>query len=469
MPTSISPLEQKSSSAIYMLNQIYAPLLRLKDGKLFPNTATCHFKKDKLVICKINPTSLWSDGRPLQANDYVSVMQSFVDPKNVAYRADLLFGVRNAQQIFLGKLPPKKLGVTAKGDELTIQLEEPDSSFLYTLAQPLLTPAPTDLDPLKAQTPGPYRISLWDQKGKIVLSPNPHWPNAGRRPQIEFIVLNDDNMALNLYEKSDLDFVRRVPSLYLKKFANRSDLFRIPQYRMDYFGFGKALQGSEFLQLRQSIATSIDYEKLQNLYVSDPRPGCIVLPGIPLNNKLCHPFNDPSADKKIKLTLPEGLSQLTFVFAKQGGDDHKRTAEWLQVQWLKNTGLKIQLDQMDEKLLFDKLGKNEIPFFRKGLSPDRPVCLDILKTFSKSSKENFIALEDLNYEKIILKLQKTKRLAEQTSLCQKAFEILMTDYKLIPTGPIMFSVLSSPKWKNWSLNELNQLDLTDLEAVNLPQ
>jgi len=75
----------------------------------------------------------WSDGSKLTAQDFVYSWQRIVDPKTASQYAYLASGVKNADKIAAGKADVDTLGVTAKGNTITFDLERPLPQFEYLL------------------------------------------------------------------------------------------------------------------------------------------------------------------------------------------------------------------------------------------------------------------------------------------------------------------------------------------------
>ena len=50
-------------------------------------------------------------------------------------------------------------------------------------------------------------------------------------------------------------------------------------------------------------------------------------------------------------------------------------------------------------------------------------------------------------------------------LCSEGLEIIKNSFQVIPTGPIYFSMLLKKSWTGLKINELNQMDLSDLKFV----
>ena len=50
-------------------------------------------------------------------------------------------------------------------------------------------------------------------------------------------------------------------------------------------------------------------------------------------------------------------------------------------------------------------------------------------------------------------------------LCRRAIERLLNSNRLIPLGEMYFTIMASPAFTGWDLNELNQLDLSELRLA----
>jgi oligopeptide transport system substrate-binding protein len=471
-PTSLKPWEQKNSSAGYFLSQISGTLLTLDDGVLSPSLAEkCFFKSDVSVDCKIRTTATFSDGTPITADDFRKTWIEFLRPENHAYRADLLFSIKNAEKFFLGQVQEKDLGLTTKNGHLLISLEKRDPDFLFTLISPLLGPLKTFKFPTaelasKWITSGNYFIKSWEPQKKITLR------HRSKDLEIEFLFIQEETTALNLYEKGELSFLRRLPTIFIPKYRTRKDFFQVPQVRMDYVGFGPEL--SKNMELRQALSHSLDFAEIQKLLYSKGKFGCPGLPESTQQKVHCVEFNLPEAKKQLALAKKKSspLPHLSFSYSKQGGEDHKLVAEWLQSQWKKNLGIDVEVSPTENKIFLGQLKQAPPPLFRKGINPERPTCLSALEFFTPQSSENFLRLSPIankDYFKVLTSLQKNPPNSKSRQLCSEALEILSQQSLWIPTGPIHFTLLAKPDWTGWRLNELNQLDLSRLKYSPSPR
>lgn len=468
-PSSLDPHQQKSSASSYLLQNLYRNIFTYDNDKgLVPDLGEgCKREGPLVLVCKLKKGLQWSDGTPLNSEDFIKAYHRVLNPKASTPRADLLFKIKNAPAIYKGQKKPDSLGISAPNSTtLRFEFEEKDPDFEYNLASFLLAPVKNTLKPGQKASElvvnGPYKISEWIAGQKIQLVSNSKYTfgKTAKRPLVEFLFINEDSVALQLYEKNELSLLRRLPSLYIPKFKTRADFHWIPVVRFDYIGFGPTLRDSP--KLREALALSLNYKELQKIFSSEGVPGC---PGIPASwttEELCYKF-DPKNAKDLWTAEKNPPQNLKLLYSALGGEDHRRATEWMQSQWDKNLGVKVQVLVRENKVFLSELQQVTPALFRKGVAPDRPTCLATLETFADWSPENYIQLRDPAYQDLLKKLSETSSGAEQKKLCTQGVRFLMDRHLLIPMGAIHFAVMAKPKFVGWRVNSMNQLDLASLE------
>lgn len=452
----MDPHRQRSSSASYALHNLYRNIFINDDekGLSLDLGESCRRDSQKNLICVMKKDLKWSDGSPLTAGDFLQSYQKILTPTMAAPRADLLFSIKNAQAIYSGKMPMSALGIKAV-DKRTLKFEfqSVDSEFEYNLAGFLTAPSKE-----ASVFSGPYKLKEWQKGRKILLEGNDFYPQKNaQRPPVEFLFIEEDSVALQLYEKNELQFLRRLPTLFIPTFKKRPDFVWQPVIRMDYIGFGPELKDKE--DLRKAFTYSLNFIELQKIFSSEGRPGCLGLPDS------WFPTKAPCQDFDLKKVPPVTSTQtFTMIFSALGGEDHKRATEWLQDQWKKHAGLKTQLEVKENKVYLQQLQNSPPALFRKGVAPDRPTCLAALQTFGPMSTENFLRLKSSAYDKILDSLAKAKTPSEQKKWCLSGAEYLLKNHLMIPLGAIHFAMLAKTDFIGWKLNQLNQLDLSMLQS-----
>lgn len=468
-PSSLDPHQQKTSSSSYLLQNMYRNLFIYNDEKgLIPELGeSCQRENPLVLICKLKKDQVWSDGSPITSADFIKAYQRILNPKEAFPRADLLFKIKNAPAIYKGQKKIETLGITAPNSyTLRYEFEEKDPDFEYNLASFALAPVKNFLKPGQKISEliinGPYKPVEWTPGQKIQMVPNALYKviKLEKRPNVEFLFINEDSVALQLYEKNELSLLRRLPTLYIPKFKKRPDFHWIPMIRFDYIGFGPALK--ELPQVRESMTQALNYPELQKIFSSEGVPGCPAIPRAWINEDLCYKFDA----KKARATLEDNKrvpSGMKLMYSALGGEDHRRATEWMQSQWQKNLGIKIQVLLRDNKVFLSDLQQNTPALFRKGVAPDRPTCLATMETFADWNPENYIQLKDSAYQDILKKLAEAKNPKDQKEYCTQAVRFIMDRHLLIPLGEMHFAILAKPHFTGWTLNAMNQLDLSRLE------
>ena len=455
-PSSLDPQKQKSASSNYLMGNLFRNIYKYEDEKgLISDLGESCSRSKMILTCKIKKNLQWSDGTPLTSEDFLRTYKKILNPDSLIPRADLLFKIKNAQGIFKQQKKPETLGITNPDPwTLKFEFEEVDSEFEYNLANFILAPTKVDLNVFS----GPYKIKEWKKGEKIILEPN-FFYKAGHpnRPPVEYLFISEDAVALQLYEKNELQFLRRLPTIFIPKYKTRKDFHWIPVIRLDYVGFGPELSTPNHEGLRKAFIYSLNYPELQKIFLSEGRPGCIGLPDSWFPVKApCYDFDL----KKVKHA--KKTKAYTFQFSALGGEDHKRGTEWMQDQWQKNAGLTVHLEAKENKVFLAGLQKEPPALFRKGTPLDKPTCLSALSTFSMKNPENYIRFQSLELEKNLDLMEGSAVPEIKKKLCLRGIDLLINQHVMIPMGPIHFSTLVKPTFLGWKINQMNQLDLSDL-------
>lgn len=459
-PYGLDPQSNSGAVQSYLLQNLHRGLFKYDNTRgLVPDLAEkCQrSQKNRRLTCDLKKNLRWSDGSPLKAKDFVKSFEFLLGhPQSLAHVSGIL-DLKNALAFADGKTSFDQVGVKALND-LKIQFEFAESSpeFEYSLCQTALSPRPAN----EKQFSGPYQLKEWKKKQSIELTKNTHYPTGEPlRPNVEFLFIAEDSSALKLYEKKQLDFLRRLPTSLRKEWENKPDFHAIEILRFDYFGFNKSL-GS--LEQRKLLSEGLDYQDLQKIFQSKGRPGCVPLPDSFFKDDQlpCLKFREADKESLKKLNWPQDL---VIGFSSQGGDDHRRGAEWMQSQWKNHLGLQFRIQAIENKVFLSRIKDNPPTVFRKGIGLNRPTCLAAVENFSRNHPENFLKIDDEEFEKLIQELRQIPSEKRKKELCSKAVAWLLDRYLMIPSGRFDFFTLLNPNYTGLSLNVMNQLNLENLK------
>ena len=468
-PQTLDPQSANASSGNYLFHNLYRGLFTYssEDG-LQPEGAESCSRGARTMTCRLRDMK-WSNGDAVTANQYVESFRRLIDPENRSPQADVLFNLRNAREIWNGKKKPVELGIVARDARtLVFSFDSDDPEFEYRLIHPGLSPLPPGgfrprAESARMPVTGPYRISEWKNGAWAKLTANPNYKlGNAERPPLEAYFIEEDSTALRLFESGKLTFLRRLAASEVPRFRGRPEIKFIPMARFDYVGFGPALL--DLPDARAALIFSTELSDYQRLFGAMSPAGCPSLPAKYMDKVTCVK-PDFARARSLGKKLGAPPTGLELQFSRMGGDDILRAVEWFQGQWKKNLGWSVPVKGQEQAVYLSRLREKTPPIFRKGVSLDRPTCLAALEIFLKGSPENFIKLDDPKYESLVGKLGHSLSLPDRKKACREAVDYLISLNRIIPLGEMHFTILASPKFKGWRLNELNQLDLSHLETL----
>lgn len=466
-PYTLDPLKASGSAGSYLYSNLFHGLYTYHpDQGLVPNGAReCVNQGKKKMTCILKPKK-WSNGKVILAKHYVTAFRRLADPNEKSPQIEALLNLKNAKKILEGKEKPDNLGVHAPDDKtLIFEFDQPDPEFRFKLTLPATAPIyslplPSREKSSTLVTNGPYQIESWQKGKKIRLKPNSYFERTHRAPPVEIFFVEDDSTALNLYLSGRLTFLRRLVSDKIEIYKDRPDFFQVPVARFDYIGFGPRFKNQ--LSARRAMSQSLNYQKLQDIYKALGPPGCPSLPRELQSEVHCHNFQSDKAQVNFKKNKGFFKRPLSLAYSKMGGEDIQKGMEWVQHQWKINLGIEVDLKPQEQGYYIRQLQDHRFDMFRKGVGLDRPTCLAALEIFLPNHPENYIQLNDNIYNQRVKKLERSIDPAESKVLCSFAIQRLIDQSYIIPLGEIHFTILASQNFRGWTLNSMNQLDLSDL-------
>jgi ABC-type oligopeptide transport system substrate-binding subunit len=120
-PESLDPHKVLSNPALRVSRNLFEGLVVLDPkGNVAPGVAeSWSVSEDGLSYrFRLRANAKWSNGDPLTAGDFVFSFRRVEDPKTVSVQAEVLYPIRNAEEVNTGKLDVTGLGVAAP-DERT--------------------------------------------------------------------------------------------------------------------------------------------------------------------------------------------------------------------------------------------------------------------------------------------------------------------------------------------------------------
>lgn len=275
---SLDPQAARSEAALTIARDLFEGLTAVGPaGKPEPAAAEgIEVSADGLhYVFHLRKDARWSNGDPVEAEDFVTAWRRLVDPATAAPYAQMLSDVRGASDIVQGHAPPDSLGVTAvDAHTLDVELAHPAAHFLKILAHPSTFPLHR-ADPGQSHfakpgrliSNGAYRVTRWDFGSKIVAERNRHyWNDAHTRiDRIEYASFTDPAAELAAYRSGALDITSSVPTPQLPWIRENlgTELHVSPQLAVYYYALNlKSPVFEHAPALRRALSLVIDRDRL---------------------------------------------------------------------------------------------------------------------------------------------------------------------------------------------------------------
>ncbi|HET6462915.1 MAG TPA: ABC transporter substrate-binding protein [Candidatus Krumholzibacteria bacterium] len=189
----------------------------------------------------LDTRAMFSNGKPVQANDVVASFRRVLDPATASPRAWVLSRIRGAADFQTGK-SQTIAGLTAPDDStLAIELEAPFAPFLSLLALPAARVI--DTRTASGDVPvgsGPWQLSEWLRSESLTLLPNPHRAHIQDGVTgIHYRIIPEPFTRIAEFESGTID-VLEIPDAEVSRF--RSDkkyadhVLKRPELRVFYVG-----------------------------------------------------------------------------------------------------------------------------------------------------------------------------------------------------------------------------------------
>lgn len=423
----------------------------------------------------IRENSIWNDGVPVTAHDFVYTFRKMASPKSGSTNAWLFDGViQNFEEAHYDKgKTPEDIGVKAIDDKtLQFTLVKPFPYFLQLLdgAKPIRKDKYEEWGDAygssvdKIVTNGPFVVVDWNQNVKMTLKKNKkYWDSENvKLDRLERKVIQNPGTAAQSLLSGEIDVLSTNKPNWQQLFEKDGRFRKIvtPGNAPEFFGFNCDNKYFKNPKIRLAFSLSMDREK----YVEDLQHGqavplySLMPPVTKSGSKLYHKLVDGKNQiiKRLqdkypdpKSLLIEGLKEEGFdldpakmkiEYATRGTSEYsKRSAEWLQQQWREKLGVEIIIDMMEWNIMWDKVDQGDYDIATAGWGPyynDPNALLQIYDPYDgyfDSSKSGWTGSNAEKYHKLLKEASVTTNNKKRAELYLEAEELLVGTGVLVPT------------------------------------
>ncbi|UTH14214.1 peptide ABC transporter substrate-binding protein [Macrococcus equipercicus] len=450
--------------AFNVFNQVMEGLYTLDNkDKAVPGVAEGDPEKSKdgkTWTIKLRDDAKWSNGDPVTAQDFVYSWQRTLDPKTGSEYAYIMYDVKNAEDVNLGKKKPEELGVKALDDHtLQIQLNTNVPYFQELLAFGTFNPQNKKFVEKQGEKygttaqstlyNGPFVLSEWNLEKNYKLKPNKeYWDkDKVKLDEVNYDVIKDQQTAANLYDTGKLDVVQ-LTAEQVDKYKDKKEFDTQLEARTYFIRFNQdKVPELKNKNLRLALAKAVDKDKyVRNLLNNGSAPTDVLTPsefvrgsddkdyvkGVrsPLN------YDKAEAKKYYEQAKKElGKDHFDFEFLTYDQDTAKKESEYVKEQIESNLpGVKLKIKQQPfkQKLALEYKQDYEMSFGRWGA--DYPDPMTYVDLFLSDSPNNEMGWKNAEFDKKV-KDAKGPLLSDpdkRWTTLQEAESILLEDAAISP-------------------------------------
>lgn len=436
-----------------------------EDGK----TYTFHIRKN----------ALWSNGDPLNAQDFVYAWQRLVNPATASQYAFMLYPVVNAKAINTGEITDlDQLGVKALDDKtFEVQLTTSTPYFLQLVthysAYPLHKATVekygkewTRVENMVGN--GPFKMVEWVPQSRLVVQKSQTYYDKDliKLDAVIFYPTEDQNSAIKRYRADEIDYLDSVAPEQLDWARENltGEIFEVPTLSINFFGINTAIEPfKDNIKLRQALVYAIDRDVLVDKVLKSGVPAYSIVP--PNVNNYQHYTPDYE-----KLTQSERVAEAKRLYAEAGYSEenplemeilyntaevNKKVSVALAGMWQQVLGVKSTLTNKEWKVYLQDRRNKQTQIFRAGWIGDYNDPTTFLDMFLPESDLNDVSFIDEKYVELLNAASQEIDLAKRAQILYDAEKLFTDSYSLIPLNYKTDIFLVKPRVKGWYPNVMD--------------
>jgi oligopeptide transport system substrate-binding protein len=475
-PRTLDPSLSTETVGQRVLDDLFEGLVTLNEvGHTIPGVASSWETSTdgKTWTFQLRNSARWSNGQPVTAQDFVYAWRRQVDPATGSEYAQALTPIVNAMDAAAGKVPPSKLGVESAGPHtLVVHLNAPTAYLLALLTNPYLYPI---YEPAVKQwgdgwtQPG-HMVSngaflLTDRvfNGHITIEKNPYYWDANhvRLSKVIYHSVSDYDAASDQYLAGNIDFTERFNVTEIDRLRRTlgDQVVIAPIFATAIFGYNLAkppFAGNPKLRLALSVA--VDREVLMDFVEHGL--------GVPAYN-IMPPLDgyDPAVPDWAHLSVDARHALARKLYQEAGySDDHplevvltyassgphvRRFMEALSAMWQMNLGAKVQIYNVEWKVLLQSLQLKQPVLYWDAWFGDFPDPFTFMQLAQTGFGMNYGDYSNPQYDALVEQASSTTDAPKRSELFHKAEAILNEDAPLLPVYYYVSTHLIKPYVKGW--------------------
>ncbi|WP_295162899.1 peptide ABC transporter substrate-binding protein [uncultured Brachyspira sp.] len=439
----------------------------------------------KVYTFHLRTNALWSDGKPVTADDFEYSWKRAVDPNTAAEYSYMMEIVKNAEEINAGIISYTNLSAKSI-DDYTFQVElvNPTAYFLEFIASTgVFVPVRKDiieqygdswtLSPETYICNGPYKMKerIIDEKIVFDINTNYYAKDEQIADEINFVLMSDPNTAIAGIRGGNIHFsALEPPSAEIETLKNDGYIAANNAIGTYYIELNITNKAFEDKRVRQALSLAID----RNYIVKNVTKGGQVPAGafVPTevrglrttfrneNKEYIDVDNyEANVQKAKKLMADAGYpngNNYPVIELKVSPGIYVLVGEAIQQMWKENLNVSVYLVQEEFPITLQFLIEKDYQMARMGWTGDYNdpmTMLDVMISYGGINHTGFASKE---YDNNLLIAKRSADNAVRMSAMAEAENILMDNMPIIPLYYRADSFIKNPKLNGVVLNPLGR-------------
>jgi ABC-type transport system substrate-binding protein/class 3 adenylate cyclase len=468
LPKSLDPGILIDTYSQDIAQQIFSGLVEFGSNKeIVPNVAKNWSIEDggRKYRFALRTDVFWSDGTQVTSSDFEYAWKRIILSEIISRRLEEFYPIAGVRDFQMGHLDdPNCLGIKTPDDfEIVVELENPTSVFLPSLATAAFFPVPRHIIERKGSnwsssdeitTNGPFMLEIWEPGKFISLSRNHkfHGNFKGNLEQIQFLHVEDPKEVITKYELDELD-IGYLPygDMNLARMSFAGENFSAPSIETTIAWFDVMHPQFSRRTVRQAFALAVNQENLANEKLHGfPQPGTggFIPPGMPGHSGGIGLSYDIGLARKLlaDVGFPNGSGFPTIgclTYLKSGYD------EFLKEQWKENLGVELVLERTSSPGEF--IEKQSNPTYSVYIGSLTNPFPDPDGFLGNVMKWGIINWSNEEYSQLIKHAREISSYENRIELYRKADKILIDEVGVLPLVYQNIYALVKPWVKNFPL------------------
>ena len=410
----------------------------------------------KTYVFKMRENGKWSNGDVVTAEDFVYGLRRSVDPATLSNYSSMLYPIKNARDIVLGKRSSETLGVRANGPTtLIIELEEPTPYFLsllthsttYATHRPSVEKFGARFTrPGNLVGNGAFKLEEWRVQSHIKLVRNTeYWDNKNTTlEEVYYYPIDDVNSSFKRYRAQELDFTETVLAEQLPWIRQclPGDLKISPYFGSYYYGFNNTQPPFKNKpKLRTALSMAVDRNVITDIILGAGQiPAYSLVPSVKTFKAVPANWSQWTQEQRNqeaqRLYSEAGFSKekpLEVEILYNTSDNHKRIALAIAAMWKQTLGVKTTLRNQEWKVFLEtRRLKQGTQVYRAGWIGDYDDPYTFSQLLHSENEMNHPGYSSEEYDELINLAATTNAGESRLDILRQAEKAMLEDMPIIP-------------------------------------